>query len=72
MYFRYYGARKTWLDQCLKCGVSRDPSESTMVNEPIIVDISMAAPSPYLLTTVNTIDLRKVSISDMQNLKTVS
>ena len=32
----------------------------------------MAAPSPYLLIAVKAIDLQKVSVSDMQNLKTVS
>ena len=30
----------------------------------------MAAPLPYILITVKTIDLQKVSVSDMQNLKT--
>ena len=34
MYFRYYGLRKIWLDQCLKSAVSREPSESNMVNAP--------------------------------------
>ena len=38
---------------------------------PIIVEISTAAPSPYLLINMKAIDLQKVSISDMQNLKTV-
>ena len=32
----------------------------------------MAAPLPYLLTAENAIDLQKVSLSDRQNLKTVS
>ena len=34
MYFRNYGLRKTWLDQCLKSPVSEDPSKSKMVNAP--------------------------------------
>ena len=32
MYFRNYGTRKTWLDQCLKSPLSRDPSKSNIVN----------------------------------------
>ena len=38
---------------------------------PKIGEISMAAPLPYLLITVNAIVLQKVSVSDMQNLTTV-
>ena len=34
MYFQNYTPRKTWLDQCLKSRVSRDPSQSNMVNAP--------------------------------------
>ena len=32
--FRNYGPWKTWLDQCLKSLVSRDPSESNIVTAP--------------------------------------
>ena len=32
----------------------------------------MAAPLPYLLIAMKAIDFQKVSLSDMQNLKTVS
>ena len=39
---------------------------------PNIVEISMAEPSPYLLIAVTGTVLQKVSVSDMQNLKTVS
>ena len=39
---------------------------------PNIVEICMAAPLPALLIAVKAIDLQKVSVSDMQNLKTVS
>ena len=34
MYFRYYGLRKKWLDNCLKSPVSEDPSTRNMVNAP--------------------------------------
>ena len=39
---------------------------------PNIVEICMEAPLPYLLIIVNAIDLQKVSVSYMQNLKIVS
>ena len=39
---------------------------------PNIVEIFMAEPLRYLLIAVKTIDFQKVSVSDMQNLKTVS
>ena len=39
---------------------------------PNIVEISMAEPSQYLLIAVTGTVLQKVSVSDMQNLKTVS
>ena len=34
MLFRIDGLRNTWLDKCLKCPVSEDPSTSDMVNGP--------------------------------------
>ena len=34
MYIRTYRLRKTWLDKCLRCPVSEDPSTSNMVNRP--------------------------------------
>ena len=37
-----------------------------------IVEICMAAPLRYLLISVNANDLQKVSVSDMENLKTLS
>ena len=37
-----------------------------------IVEICMAATLAYLLIDVKAIDSQKVSVSDMQNLKTVS
>ena len=72
MYFRNYGLRKTLLDQRLKSPVSEDPLKSNIENAPKYVEISMKAPFPYLLIAVKAINLQKVSVSDMQNLKTVS
>ena len=71
MSFRDYGPRKTLLDQCLKSPVSRDPYTSHMVKRPNIVEMSRTAHLPYLLICVRAIVLQKVSVSDMQNLKTV-
>ena len=34
MYFRNYGLRKTWLDNCVESPVSEDPSTNNMINEP--------------------------------------
>ena len=34
MYFRNYGLRKTWLDNCQKSPVSEDPLKRNMINEP--------------------------------------
>ena len=61
-----------WLDQCLKSPVSEDSSKGNMVNGPKYVEIWMTAALPYLLIAVKAIDLEKVSLSDMRNLKTVS
>ena len=38
---------------------------------PDIVEICMAAPLPDLLIAVKDISLQRISVSDMQNLKTV-
>ena len=62
---------KLWT-QCLKSRVSRDPLESNIVNAPKSVEIWMKAPLPYLVIAVKQIELQKVSVSDTQNLKTVS
>ena len=72
MYFRNYGFRKTLLDQSLKSLISEDPLKSNMENGPKYVEIWMKAPLPYLLIAVQAIDLQKVSVRYMQNLKTVS
>ena len=34
MYIRIYGLRNTWLDNCLKSPVSKDPSTINMLNRP--------------------------------------
>ena len=60
-----------WLDQCLKSPVSEDPSKSNMVSGPKYVEILMTAPLPYLLINVKAIDLTKVFLCEMHNLKTV-
>ena len=71
MYFRNDRLRKTWLDKCLKSPVSEDPSTSDMVNDPNTVEICTTATLSYLLITVEATKLEKVSLSDMQNLRTV-
>ena len=50
-------------------GILRKRTWKTRQN---IVEILMAGSLPYLFVTVKAIDLQKVSLSDMQNLKTVS
>ena len=45
--------------------------KATWQTPPSIVEICMAEPFPYLLMAVKAIVLQKVSVSDMQNLKTV-
>ena len=72
MYLRNYGLPSTLLDQCLKSPVSEDPTKSNMINAPKhcfnLKDTSL----PYLLITGKSIVFQKVSVSDIQNLKTVS
>ena len=72
MYFRYYVLQKTWFDQRLKSPFSEDPLKRNRENAPKYVEIWMKAPLPYLLIAVKAIDLQKLSVSDMKNLKTVS
>ena len=71
MYFRNYGLRNTWLDNCLKGPVSEDLSIDNMLNRPNTAGIWTTAPLPYLFITVKVIELERVSLSDMQILKTV-
>ena len=72
MDFRNYGLPKTWLDQCLKSPVSEDPTKSNMINKPKHCSNLKDTSLPYLLITGTSIVLQKVSVSYMQNLKTVS
>ena len=72
MYFRNYGLSKTWLDQSLKSPVSDYPTKSNMANAPKHCSNSKDLSLPYLLITGKSIVLQKVSVSDIQNLKTVS
>ena len=46
--------------------------KATWKTRPNIVEICMAGPLPYLLITVNATDSQKVSVSETQNLMTVS
>ena len=72
MYFRNYGLPKTRLDQCLKSPVSEDPTKTNMANAPKRCSNLKDTSLPYLLITGQSIFLQKVSVSDIQNLKTVS
>ena len=72
MYFRNHGLPKTRLDQCLKSPVSEDPTKSNMVNAPKHCSNVKDTSLPYLLITGKSIVLQKVSVSHIQNLKTVS
>ena len=72
MYPQNYGLPKTWLDQCLKSPLSEDPKKSNMVNALKHCSNLNDTSLPYLLITRKSIALEKVSVSDIQNLKTVS
>ena len=72
MYFRNYGLSKTWLDQRLKSTVSEDPTKINMVNAPKHCSNLKDTSLPYLLITGKSIVLQKVSVSYVQNFKTVS
>ena len=72
MYFRNYGLPKTWLDQCLKSPVSEDSTKSSMVNVPKYCRNLKETSLPYLLITGKSIVLQKISVSHIQNVKTVS
>ena len=72
MYFQNYGLLKTWLDQCLKSPVSEDPIKSNMINSPKHSSNFKDTSLPYILITGKSIILQKISVSDMQNLKTLS
>ena len=72
MYFRYYRLPKTWLDQCLKSPLSEDPKKSNMVNAPKHCPHLKDTSLPYLLITEKSIVLQKVSVTDVENLKSFS
>ena len=72
MYFQNYGLPKTLLDQCLKSPFSEDPTKSNMVNTPKHCSNLKETSLPYLLITGKSIVLQKVSVSHIQNVKTVS
>ena len=71
MYFRNYGFSNTWLENATKVPFQRYPQYETWQTSRITDSISATAPLPYLLTTVNVIQFEKVTVSDMQNLKTL-
>ena len=72
MCFQNYGLPKTWRDECLKSLVSDDPTKSNMVNAPKHCANLKDTSLPYLLITGKSIVLQKISLSDVQNLKTFS
>ena len=55
-----------------KSPVSEDPTKSNMVNLPKLCSNLKDTSLPYLLITGKSIVLQKVSVSDNQNLRTVS
>ena len=72
MYIQNYRLPKAWLDQCLKSPVSEDPTKSNMVNTPKHCSNLKDTALLYLLITGTSIVLQKVTVSDVQNLKTFS
>ena len=72
MYLRNYGLPSTLLDQYLKSPVSEDPTKSNMINAPKHCSNLKDTSLPYLIITGKSIAFQKVSVSDIQNLKTVS
>ena len=71
MYFRNYGLPKASLDQYKKRTASDYPWTSNMVNRPKTVEILTAARLSNLLIPVKATEFEKVTLSGMQNLKTV-
>ena len=72
MYFRNYGLPKTWLEQCLKSPVSEDPTKSNMVNAPKHCSNLRETSFTIFINHWEVTFLTKVSVGDIQNLKTVS
>ena len=65
MYFQNYELRNISSNKCLKIPFSEDPSTSNMVKGPNIVEVSNTQTLPYFVFTVKTIEMRKISLSDM-------
>ena len=64
MLFRNHRLRKTWLDKCLESPDSGDHSTGD-------IEIWSPAPLTYLMNTLKLTEIDKVSLSDIQNLRTV-
>ena len=71
MYFWNCGFRKWCLDKRLKSPISEDSLTTNIVNEPKHCWNLNDRKFPYLLITAQVIELEKVSVSDMLNLKPV-
>ena len=69
--FRNYRLRKGWLDKCLKRPVSEDPPSGNIISRPKHCFSLSDTPFPDLLIKGKVIELEKVSVSDMENLKDV-
>ena len=72
MYFLNYGLPKTWLDECRKVPFQKIRRKAIWEMQPTFVEIRRTPPLPYLLITAKAIVLQKVSLTNMQNLKTDS
>ena len=62
---------RTWLDKRLKSPASEVLWQTTWYTVPNTLEIGTAVPLSYLLITVPKMELEKVSLSDMQNVRTV-
>ena len=76
MYFGIFRLRKTRLDKRLKHPISEDPSTSDMVNGPNYSSNMKDSTVTIFTTTTFSITVKpfeseKVSLSDMQNYRTV-
>ena len=70
MYFRNYELLKTRIDKCLESAVWEDHSTNNMINEPKHWFNLKNSTFTILLITGKVIELEKVTLSDMQSLKT--
>ena len=61
---------KTWLDKCLKSPVLEDLFANNMVNVPEEISKCITSPLSCSLITAKFIELEKVSLIDMKNLRT--